>query len=85
VCSWRVGWLALHDRHGILSEVRKGLFALTQLILGANSLVLSTLPSILTPAAGSADEVELKAFQEKVIKQLEVRFESLCMFMHLDL
>lgn len=71
VPGWRVGWVALHDRHGIFGDLRKGLFALTQLILGASSLIVAALPSILAPAAGSADEAALAKFHADVVAQLE--------------
>lgn len=45
--GWRVGWIIIHDRNDILKEVRPGMNALTQLILGPNSLIQSTLPDIL--------------------------------------
>ena len=50
---WRVGWVCVHDRGGALADVRRGLFALSQLILGANSPVVAALPAVLTPAPGS--------------------------------
>jgi tyrosine aminotransferase len=41
VPGWRVGWISVHDRHNVLSEVRKAIFRLTTLILGANTLAQS--------------------------------------------
>lgn len=61
--GWRVGWVVLHDRQGLLGDVRKGLFALTQLILGANSLVVGALPAILDPPPHSPEAASLAAFQ----------------------
>ena len=43
--GWRVGWLMVHDRNDVLKEVRTAYFKLSQLILGANSLVLVRLPA----------------------------------------
>jgi tyrosine aminotransferase len=37
VPGWRVGWIVVHDHTGRLSEVRKGLRNLTQLVLGTTS------------------------------------------------
>ena len=55
VPGWRVGWVALHDRGGALAGVWAGLLALTQLVLGANTLVQGVLPALLpAPAPGSA-------------------------------
>jgi tyrosine aminotransferase len=43
----RVGWIQVHDRHGLLAEVRQGLNRLTTLILGPNTLVQGVLPQML--------------------------------------
>jgi len=49
VPGWRMGWIAVHDRNGVLSkEVRQGLIALSQRILGPNTIVQGALPDILT-------------------------------------
>lgn len=37
--GWRVGWVMVNDRNGVLKDVRTAYFKLSQLILGANSLV----------------------------------------------
>jgi hypothetical protein len=71
VPGWRVGWTIVHDRHGLFAGVRKGLMALSQLILGANSLIISALPAILAPQPGSADAESLARFQRDTIAQLE--------------
>lgn len=71
VPGWRVGWVTVHDRNGVLAEIRKALFGLSQLILGANSLVTSALPAILTPTPNSADEVSLRAFHAKTLGLLQ--------------
>ncbi|KAJ3130164.1 hypothetical protein HK098_005411 [Nowakowskiella sp. JEL0407] len=47
VPGWRVGWILIHDRNNLLTEIRKGIYNLTQLIVGCNSLVQSALPDIL--------------------------------------
>ncbi|KAJ3091615.1 hypothetical protein HK102_014101, partial [Quaeritorhiza haematococci] len=47
VPGWRVGWILIHDRNNVFSEVRQGLLSLSQLILGANSLIQGALPAIL--------------------------------------
>ncbi|KAL6724211.1 hypothetical protein Aduo_019118 [Ancylostoma duodenale] len=47
VPGWRLGWLIIHDRYQVLSEVRKGLVALSQKIVGPCSLVQGALPAIL--------------------------------------
>lgn len=48
VPGWRMGWVIIHDRHGIFGkEIRKGLANLSQRILGPNTIVQRALPAIL--------------------------------------
>jgi len=47
VPGWRMGWAIVHDRYGVLAEVKKGMIALSQKIVGPNSLVQGALPKIL--------------------------------------
>lgn len=52
VPGWRFGWVALQEPKGTdLSEIRKGLFDLSTLIIGACTLIQAALPDIfdLTP------------------------------------
>jgi tyrosine aminotransferase len=53
VPGWRVGWILISDRRQRLAAIRPALTALTQLILGCNSIVQGALPRILlgTPPA----------------------------------
>ncbi|OWA51428.1 Tyrosine aminotransferase [Hypsibius exemplaris] len=47
--GWRVGWITIHDRDGILEEeIRPGLISLSQRILGPNALVQGAIPTILS-------------------------------------
>lgn len=72
VCpGWRVGWITLHDKqaNNRLSVVRGGIKSLTQLIVGANSLVQACIPSVLTPS--SEDAAKLSNYAEKYIGLLE--------------
>lgn len=63
VPGWRVGWVVCHDGGtGVLDRVRAGLRSLSQLVLGANSLVQAALPRVLCPPPGSADELALVAY-----------------------
>lgn len=39
VPGWRFGWIAIHDAGHDLSEIRRGLFDLSGLIIGANTLI----------------------------------------------
>jgi tyrosine aminotransferase len=61
--GWRLGWIALHDRHGRLSEIRKGLMDLSTLTLGPTSIVQSIVPDLL--------ERTEPAYLATVISQLE--------------
>ncbi|RLN96464.1 hypothetical protein BBJ28_00010022 [Nothophytophthora sp. Chile5] len=69
--GWRVGWVMVHDRNEILKDVRAAYFKLSQNILGANSLVQSSIPDLLTPIPGSAEEQSLVAFKKRYFATLE--------------
>lgn len=60
VPGWRTGWIAIHDRGGVLSEVSGGLRALSQRIIGSNTLVQGALPTILhhTPQSFFDDTIQ---------------------------
>ncbi|CAG8677900.1 308_t:CDS:2, partial [Racocetra fulgida] len=47
VPGWRVGWIFVYDQNGILDEIRDALFSLSNLILGANSLIQYSIPDII--------------------------------------
>lgn len=47
VPGWRLGWLIVHDRYGVLSAVKQGIVALSQKIVGPCALVQAALPRIL--------------------------------------
>eukprot|EP01117_Protostelium_nocturnum_P011608 TRINITY_DN4215_c0_g1_i1.p1 TRINITY_DN4215_c0_g1~~TRINITY_DN4215_c0_g1_i1.p1 ORF type:complete len:418 (-),score=149.62 TRINITY_DN4215_c0_g1_i1:197-1450(-) len=38
VPGWRLGWIIVHDKNDLFSEVRKGLLKLTQILLGPSTL-----------------------------------------------
>ncbi|KAG3244409.1 Tyrosine aminotransferase [Phytophthora idaei] len=69
--GWRVGWVMVHDRNNILKDVRTAYFKLSQNILGANSLVQSAIPDLLTPVPGSAEEQSLAGFKQRYFATLE--------------
>ncbi|KAF0689948.1 Aste57867_18641 [Aphanomyces stellatus] len=71
VPGWRVGWIAVHDRNDILKDVRAAYFKLSTIVLGANSLIQSAIPDVLTPATGSADEKSLATFKQHYYSTLE--------------
>lgn len=83
VPGWRVGWLALYGEAGVsrqngsLAAIRKGLAAVSQLTLGANSLILSALPAILTPRAGPQAD-GLAAWRAATLRQLEDNAKFAC-------
>lgn len=50
VPGWRVGWLTFYDTPGgAISEVKKGVMSLAQVVLGASHLAQAALPKVLTP------------------------------------
>uniref|UniRef100_A0A914ZNT1 Tyrosine aminotransferase n=1 Tax=Parascaris univalens TaxID=6257 RepID=A0A914ZNT1_PARUN len=53
VPGWRLGWLIVHDHDGVFSEVRKGLVALAQKIVGPCALIQGALPTILAETPSS--------------------------------
>jgi len=66
VPGWRVGWVVIHEKGtGRFKEIRAGLKSLSQIILGANSMIQAAIPKILCPAKGSEDEKSLAEFHEK--------------------
>lgn len=76
VPGWRVGWIVVHDRHDRLEEVKTGIKQLTQLIVGANSVVQACIPQVLTPAPGSDDEKSLKDYAEKYVNLLSTNSKA---------
>jgi tyrosine aminotransferase len=75
VPGWRVGWVVVHDRGGALGEVRRGLKALSQLIMGANTVVQAALPRLLRPAGGSAEAAALDAWRGDTLARLQAHAE----------
>ena len=66
VPGWRLGWVIVYDHNGVLRrEVLPALVSLSQLVLGANSLIQGALPDILTKTP--------KSFQASLIETLQVR------------
>ena len=87
VPGFRVGWIVIHDtpakraRGGegltALREVRSAILKLSQLIIGANTLVQACLPTLLTPPRDSEDARMLMAFQKKTVHQLATNAQFL--------
>jgi len=65
VPGWRVGWITIHDaiQNPRLLDVRSGLKSLTQLIVGANSLIQAAIPRVLTPRGN--EQISLDSFKER--------------------
>lgn len=79
VPGWRMGWIVVHDRGGVLDEVRAGLQRLSQRIIGSNTLVQGALPAILenTPAAfyeDTASRLQVRAARCSGLPQSPLRF-----------
>jgi len=47
VPGWRLGWAIIHDRHNVLADVKQGMIALSQKIVGPCALIQGALPKIL--------------------------------------
>lgn len=67
--------MIVHDRRGgggerVLEEIRRALRSLTQIVLGANSLVMSAVPRLLTPTPGGSDSHCIKQFKEHYMSTL---------------
>ena len=81
VPGWRVGWVVAHELGAaappVMREVRGGLFALSQLVLGACALPLAALPAVLAPAPGSEDARALAQFRRDTCATL-ARHAALC-------
>ncbi|XP_074616751.1 tyrosine aminotransferase-like isoform X3 [Acropora palmata] len=74
VPGWRLGWVIIHDKHGAFeSEVRQGLVAMSQQILGPNTLIQGALPDILAKTPQSYFENTVKVIQ----KNAEICYEAL--------
>eukprot|EP01035_Chromulina_nebulosa_P016941 gene16941-22433_t len=77
VPGWRLGWIVIHDTTNRFQLIRNGLKSLSQIILGANSLVQMSLPRVLTPTPGSADARSLASFHDRYMSILRSN-ASLC-------
>ena len=73
VPGWRLGWITAHDNaQGSLKKggIKAGLQKLTQVIIGACTLIQSALPDILSPPKGSLQAQTLAAFRKHVNETL---------------
>ncbi|KAG1453492.1 hypothetical protein G6F56_007561 [Rhizopus delemar] len=72
VPGWRVGWILIHDRNGVFSEIHEGLHQLAQIILGPNSLIQAALPDIIEKTPASFYESTIKQIQDNVDLSMSV-------------
>lgn len=71
VPGWRLGWTICYDGGtGRLDKVKAGMRSLSQLIVGANSLIQAALPRLLSPPIGSSDATSLVAWKDKLLTLL---------------
>jgi len=64
VPGWRLGWVLIYDKNeAFTSEVRPGLIALSQQILGPNTLIQGALPEILANTPQSFFENSMRVIQ----------------------
>ncbi|XP_058956402.2 tyrosine aminotransferase [Pocillopora verrucosa] len=74
VPGWRLGWVIIYDKNEAFeSEVRTGLIALSQQILGPNTLIQGALPEILTKTPQSFFDNTMRTIQ----KNAEILYEAL--------
>jgi tyrosine aminotransferase len=78
VPGWRLGWIVVHDRAGILAPVKAGMQRLATLTLGANTLVQNCLPAVLTPEPGTKEAGALAAFHKATARILQTNAEFVC-------
>lgn len=69
VPGWRQGWIVIHDRNNIFSEIRKGLTNLSSRVLGSNTLVQGAIPFIL--------ENTPQSFHDNLVETLHVGLQLL--------
>ena len=75
VPGWRMGWIAIHDRNGVFAkEIRQGLIALSQRILGPNTLIQGALPDILTKTPQTFYDNTLNAVEANA----KICYEAMC-------
>lgn len=74
VPGWRLGWVLIYDKYDAFqSEVRQGLVAMSQQILGPNTLIQGAVPDILANTPQSYFENTVKVIQ----KNAEICHEAL--------
>jgi len=79
VPGWRLGWLIVHDRFGVLEDVKRGIVALSQKIVGPCALVQGALPRILaeTPKEFFENTKKLLAANAQIVYDVLSRVPGL--------
>ncbi|KAI3387583.1 hypothetical protein SNEBB_001034 [Seison nebaliae] len=74
VPGWRLGWISIYDPIDVLSDVKVGLLALCQRILGPCALIQAALPDILenTPQSYHQNNID------KLSRSAKLAYELLC-------
>lgn len=73
VPGWRLGWLIVHNRYGVLSDVKQGIVALSQKIVGPCSLIQAALPRILE----DTPESYFQNIREVIARNAAIVYEAL--------
>jgi len=71
VPGWRLGWILIHDRNNVFSEIRQAIVQLSQLILGPNSIAQSVLTEVLENTPPDFFEGLMKTLEENSNFSLE--------------
>ena len=79
VPGWRLGWLIVHDRFGVLADVKQGIVALSQKIVGPCALVQGALPRLLrdTPQSFFDNVKKLLARNAEIVYEVLSRVPGL--------
>lgn len=72
VPGWRMGWIVIHDRNGVLKEVTTGIKNLSTRILGSNTIIQGALPDILAHTPQN--------FYDDIIDILHVSLKKILIF-----
>lgn len=83
VPGWRLGWIVVHDPIGALDEIRSGLNALSQRIIGSNTIIQGALPHILlnTPQTFHDDLINILYESAKLTYELLMNVRGLHPYM----
>ncbi|CAG0917235.1 unnamed protein product [Notodromas monacha] len=71
VPGWRMGWILVCDRNGILNDVRHGLQSLSQRTIGSNTIVQGALPKIVAETPPDFFDEAIAQVQENAAVSFE--------------